>query len=125
MNFNEFYTGGGKRMMPNNVEARNMMSECFMNRNGGGHYSEFANYPMMGHVGGYPPEYDHYDRRSRSSGRSRSRLCRFFYSSDDSSLERPSSRSSRRRRNYYKDNKNVQNHQCMMKSILLLKSINV
>ena len=107
MKFNDFYTGGGKRTMTNNIERRDLMSDCFMNRNGGGnnisgHYNEFANVPMMAHATSYPTSHDHYDMRSMSGGRSPSRLHRrYYYSSDESTPERIRRR---RRRNHYKDN---------------------
>jgi len=106
INFNEFYKGGGKRTMVNNVERRDLMSDCFMNRNGGannigGQYNEFANVPMVAHASSYPASHDQYEMRSMSGGRSRSRSrCRYSYSSDESTPERIRHR---RRRRHYKD----------------------
>ena len=110
MKFDEFYTGGGKRSMTNNVERRDVMSDCFMNRNGGGnnvggHFPECANYAMMGHSTNSYLTHNHYDSRSMSTGRSRSRSSRrsrrYYYTSDESTPERIRHR---RRRNHYKDN---------------------
>ena len=106
MKLNDFYTGGGKRTMTNNVERRDLMSDCFMNRNGGGnnvegHFHEFANVPMMGHATSYPTAHDHYDMRSMSAGRSRSCSRCYYYSSEDSTPERIRNR---KRRHHYKHN---------------------
>ena len=102
INFNEFYKGGGKRTMVNNVERRDLMSDNFMNRNGGGgQYNEFMNVPMVAHASSYPASHDQYEMRSMSGGRSRSRSRRrYYYSSDESTPERIRHR---RRRKHYRD----------------------
>ena len=99
--FSEFYTGGNKRGVQENVDARNMLANAFLGRSAPVnqppqqfHYHPYNNVPSY--------YYDDYYPRSRS--RSSSRRPRRY--SDSSDYSTPEKRRKRTRRHYKSDDKN-------------------
>ena len=107
--FTDFYTGGGKRT-PNNVDARNLLADAFLNRNASASIVPFSQKGLMhgapAYAAGFGPSSssmgDHgYHRRSRLRKRG--------YYSNSSEYSTPEKKKKKKRKYRLEEEDNLDN----------------